>query len=81
MLYDFYSEIRFCSHRDIKTVLLFMYSSIIMQFKMSGAIDVNSQFIHTDTQQSSPSAAWGRHGPYALILLSFKGEFHHNFCC
>jgi len=52
-----------------------------MQFKMSGAIDVNSQFIHTDTQQSSPSAAWGRHGPYALILLSFKGEFHHNFCC
>lgn len=77
-LHHFYSEIRFCSHKNLKTVLLFMYLSIIIQFKMSGAVKVNSQIIHADTQWSSPRAAQGRHGPHPLLLFSLKQEFHHN---
>lgn len=38
----FYGEIGFCSHRNLKAVLLFMYLSLITQFKMSGAVKVNS---------------------------------------
>lgn len=54
-----------------------MYLSIITQFKMSGAVNVNSQIIHADTQWSSPSAAQGRYAPHSM-LFSLQQEFHHD---
>lgn len=77
-LHNFDSEIGFCSHRNLKAVLLFMDLSIITPFQMSGAVNVNSQITHAGTQWSSPSAAQGRHGPHSLMLFSLKQEFHHN---
>lgn len=55
-----------------------MYLSIILQFKTSGAVNVNSQIIHADTQWSSPSAAQGRRGSHSLMFFSLKQDFHHN---
>lgn len=77
-LHVFYGETGFCSHRNLKAVLLFMYVSIMTQFKMSGAVKVNSQIIHADMQWRSLSAAQGRHGPYSLMLFSLQQDFHHN---